>query len=263
MARVRLLAGNWKMYKTRAEAAEFAAQLGQLTRDAASATVGGFPELLICAPATALLGLLEPLQASHAGLGAQNMHEAAQGAFTGEVAAAMLKEVGCSYVILGHSERRMYFTESDDAVAKKTVVALDHQLTPIVCVGESLAEREQGDTFQKISAQVGAVLGALRAQPQGAEKLVIAYEPIWAIGTGRTASRADAQEAAAAIRKLVREQLGDQVADGVRILYGGSVKPENIADFLDEADIDGALVGGASLEADSFFRMAANSALPR
>ncbi len=261
MARTRLLAGNWKMHKTRAEAVEFAEKLAQLSSDISDDAVIGYPELLICATFTALPGLMEPLQKSNTRLGAQNMHEADHGAYTGEVSAAMIKELGCTYVILGHSERRMYFAESDAAVAKKTLVALDHQLTPIVCVGESLEERENGETSTRIAAQVGAVLDALKDKQDGAERLVIAYEPIWAIGTGRTASKEDAEVVARAIREQVKEKLGDHVASAVRILYGGSVKPENIADFLSEADIDGSLVGGASLEAESFFRMAHNSTL--
>ncbi len=262
MARTRLLAGNWKMHKTRTETVEFAEKLAHLSSGMTTEKAKGYPELLVCATFTALPGLMEPLQKSNTGLGAQNMHEADHGAYTGEVSVAMIKELGCTYVILGHSERRMYFAESDAAVAKKTLVALDHQLTPIVCVGESLEERENGDTSKRIAAQVGAVLDVLKTrQDVVSERLVIAYEPIWAIGTGRTASKEDAEVVAKAIREQVKAELGDHVADAVRVLYGGSVKPENIADFLSEADIDGALVGGASLEAESFFRMAQNSAL--
>ncbi len=259
MTRTRLLAGNWKMHKTRAEAYAFVSEFTRLR--SASPSDPTYPELLVCVPFTALTGLREPLEAGGMKLGAQNMHEAERGAFTGEVSAEMLTELGCDYVILGHSERRQYFAESDAAVAIKTLVAFANGMRPLVCVGETLEERERGETAQKISTQVGAVLTALASRPTDAQALVIAYEPIWAIGTGRTASREDAQEVAAAIRAQVREQFGDEAADAVRILYGGSVKPDNIGALLAEADIDGALVGGASLDAESFFKMAENSAL--
>lgn len=246
------------MYKTSSEALDFAREFAAQVQGVETA---GFPELLVCAPFTALAGCTDELKVNGVALGAQNMHEADQGAFTGEISAAMLKELDCAYVILGHSERRQYFAETDEAVAKKTLVAFNHQLTPIVCVGESLAEREEGRTAARIAEQVGTVLAAVAEQPQGADSIVFAYEPIWAIGTGRTASTKDAQSVAAQIRALVAAKLGTAVAERVRILYGGSVKPENIAEYMVAEDIDGALVGGASLAAASFLQMAVNSTI--
>jgi triosephosphate isomerase len=265
--RKRLIAGNWKMFKIQSEAIEFTNQLSSILTERATAISlqsAGTPEAVICAPATLLSGL-SMLAAKGVGIGAQNMHEAAEGAFTGEVSAGMLKDVGCQYVILGHSERRAYFNETDSAVANKTRTALQSGIAPIVCVGESLEVREEGRTDQCVSEQLQPVLQALKAYEPEADgalevsKTVIAYEPIWAIGTGRSSSAKDAQQVIGAIRQLMVTTLGETVANQIRILYGGSVKPDNIAAYLSEADIDGALVGGASLQADSYAELLARS----
>ena len=188
---------------------------------------------------------------SHVKLGAQNMHWEEKGAFTGEVSPLMLKELPCDYVIIGHSERRQYFAETDETVNNKIKSALKHELAPIVCVGETLEQREEGITIDFVMGQVEKALKGIEAEE--AKKIVFAYEPIWAIGTGKTASAADAQEVIGAIRNKISELYNKEVAEAVRILYGGSVKPENIKELMAEADIDGALVGGASLKAESFY----------
>lgn len=276
-----LIAGNWKMNKTVLETAAFAAELaGRLgqeksagDRASADGQGGSEPEALICPPFPALSEAGRVLAPLGVAVGAQTMHEQDSGAFTGEVSAPMLAELGCQYVILGHSERRQFFAETDAAVARKAVAALRAGLRPIVCVGETLEEREAGLTAAVIDRQMGSVLTALTAPGTGnapvgdstkdqpltglpAElsraELVIAYEPIWAIGTGRSSSAADAQEVCGRIRDLTRSELGAESADRVRILYGGSVKPDNLATYVAEPDIDGALVGGASLSAASF-----------
>lgn len=249
--RTKLVAGNWKMYKTLREARSFSEQLTEF----ADLLLNTRHESLICAPFTALFGLHDQLAQMHVKLGAQNMHEMAEGAFTGEVSAPMLKELQCEYVILGHSERRQYFAESDDAVARKAMTALNQMLTPIVCVGETLEEREAGATRSVVSRQLGPVLQALKSQSAkalDATALVIAYEPIWAIGSGRSSEAKDAEEVAAWIRSLVTASLGSDAASQVRVLYGGSVKPENIVSYVEQPNIDGALVGGASLQPASF-----------
>ncbi len=257
------------MYKTHADALAFAAELAAMTLPRDDAAV----EAVICAPATALFGLADALAPLRVGVGAQHMHEAQEGAFTGEVSASMLLALSCRYVILGHSERRAYFAESDANVAKKTVVALDRGLIPIVCVGETLKQRENGQTATVIRSQVGAVLDALREREAQSDQslpatdalplfsLVVAYEPVWAIGTGRSSSAQDAQEVALLIRELIREALGAEIAQQVRILYGGSVKPDNIGAYVTQPDIDGALVGGASLKPESFAQLWRQSAL--
>lgn len=281
--RVKLLAGNWKMYKTRTDALAFAEELAALQLP----TDGQPVEAVICAPATALYGLAEALDRVRVGVGAQQMHEAQEGAFTGEVSAAMLLALGCRYVILGHSERRALFAESDAGVARKTAAALERGLIPIVCVGETLEQRENGQTEAVIRSQMGVVLDALGGRgahsdrvPQTADvahsdavqadsaqagdlpltALVFAYEPVWAIGTGRSASAQDAQEVTLLIRELIRAALGAAIAQQVRILYGGSVKPDNIGTYLAQPDIDGALVGGASLQPESFAQLWRQSA---
>jgi triosephosphate isomerase len=195
----------------------------------------------------------EVVAGSNIGLGGQNMHWENQGAFTGEVSPMMLKDAGCQYVILGHSERRQYFVETDKSVNRKTLVALSHKFTPIVCVGETEEERDRGVTFVVVDRQVNGALADV-AETQLPE-LVIAYEPIWAIGTGRTATPAQAQEVHQAIRARLGTLYKEEAAASVRILYGGSVKPNNIDDLMAEPDIDGALVGGASLDAASFTRI--------
>lgn len=263
--RQRMIAGNWKMYKTRQQAQVF---IKELTQTLASANIelakDGAAQAVLCAPFTALFGLSEALKPLSVGVGAQNMHQANEGAYTGEVSADMLLDLGCEYVILGHSERRAYFAETDDAVAAKTVVALQKGLVPIVCVGETLEERENDKTSAVIRTQLGAVLQALQdesvQQAVASGAWVIAYEPVWAIGTGKSSSADDAQQVIGLIRSLITETFGQSVGQAVRILYGGSVKPENIATYLAQQDIDGALVGGASLQAASYTALLEQSA---
>jgi triosephosphate isomerase len=242
MARTPLIAGNWKMYKTKREAEEYVQAL--LPR---VSTLEGV-QVAICAPFTALEALADAARGSRVEVYAQNMHEAPQGAFTGEVSAPMLCEVGVQGVVLGHSERRAYFGESDHALALKVPAALQAGLTPILCVGESEAERDAGDTERRLRQQISDDLA--RVDAERLAEVVIAYEPIWAIGTGRVASAEQAQEAIAFIRALLARD--PRAAAQSRILYGGSVKPENAAELLALPDVDGALVGGASLEVESF-----------
>ncbi len=242
-----LLAGNWKMHGTRAETEQL---LSALTTQVTNLSDR---EVVVAPPFTALETAARLLAGSPIRLAAQNLYWEPQGAFTGEVSGPMLKELGCLYVILGHSERRQYFAESDAQVARKVRAAQRDGLTAIVCVGETLEEREQGDTLTVIRRQIQVGL-------QGQEKaalaaLVIAYEPVWAIGTGRTATPDQAQEVHAAIRATLAAMADQTTADAVRILYGGSVKADNVDGLMAQADIDGALVGGASLQADAFARI--------
>ena len=216
-------------------------------------TQGLTAEAVICPPFTDLYAAADKLKGTAVKLGAQNMHWEEKGAFTGEISPLMLKEIPCDYVIIGHSERRQYFAETDETVNKKIKSALQHGLLPIVCVGESLAQREEGTTMTWILSQVEKALIDITSEET--EKIVFAYEPIWAIGTGKTASAADAQEVIGVIRKKIAEMYNQNVAEKVRILYGGSVKPDNIKELMGEADIDGALVGGASLKPNSFYAL--------
>jgi triosephosphate isomerase len=243
--RRRLIAGNWKMHKTLAEATALVQALrSSVDTEAADADV------LVAPPYTALAAVAEQVRGSGILLGAQNMHAEAKGAFTGEIAPGMLVEVGCSHVILGHSERRQIFGETDEGVGRKGRVALDVGLVPILCVGETLEERDADRTLEVVERQVERALRQIT--PDEAAGCVIAYEPVWAIGTGRAATPQQAQDVHAAIRKLVDRSHGEAVAAAIRILYGGSVKPDNAAELLTNPDIDGALVGGACLEAESF-----------
>jgi triosephosphate isomerase len=236
------LAANWKMNKTIEEAESF---LGAFLPKAADAEA----EVVICPSFVALKPVVEICAQSRVKVAAQNMHEAESGAYTGEVSAPMLREVGVDGVILGHSERRQYFNESDEALARKLPAALAAGLEPILCVGESEQQRDAGETEAVLSRQLQADLGEVDSGQMGA--VVIAYEPVWAIGTGRTATPEQAQEAVLFIRDLLRER--DQgAAERVRIVYGGSVKPDNAAELIGQPDIDGALVGGASLDPDDF-----------
>jgi len=248
MARRKFVCGNWKMFKTGQEALPL---VGELVKrlSGASAQIG------IAPPFTALAQVKWAL--SQAGtsiqLFGQNCHHEKQGAFTGEVSAPMLKDAGCDGVILGHSERRQLFGETDEGVARKLKAALGEGLHPIVCVGETLQEREAGRTWEVVSRQVRAAVAGLATG--AVEKITIAYEPVWAIGTGRNATAAQAQEVHGQIRGLLREIGGAAAADAVRIQYGGSVKPDNAAELLGQADVDGALVGGASLKAEDFAKI--------
>lgn len=241
-----VIAGNWKMNKTQAETEEFLTGLENV------ATESGV-EAVVCSPFPYLSTIVEGTKNSPIKAGAQTMHFEESGAYTGEVSPVMLKDIGVSHVIIGHSERRQYFNETDETVNKKVHAAHAHQLTPIVCVGETLEQREADETLDHIEGQVKEALGDLSAE-QIAET-IIAYEPIWAIGTGRTASSEDANEVCAHIRSVVKEITSETVAEKVTIQYGGSVSPDNIEELLARTDIDGALVGGASLEADSFKKL--------
>ena len=239
-----LIAANWKMYKTPDEACAFA--------DAFMPLVAGHTrdEIAICPTFLALQSFAKRVSGSAIYVGAQDMHSESEGAYTGEISASMLKAVGVSHVILGHSERRHYNHETDWDVNRKLHAALKQQVTPLVCIGEVQEEREEGRTNDVLLRQLKIGLDGIK--PADAFPIVIAYEPIWAIGSGQSASPEIADETHAFIRKAVRERLGDEVADAMRILYGGSVKPQNIASLLSKSDIDGALVGGASLDPQSF-----------
>ena len=246
MARKILIAGNWKMNKTSAEGAELAKAI------VSAAGKSTAVEIVVCPTFTALESVSKVLEGSDIKLGAQNMHAAASGAYTGEISAGMLRSLFCSYVILGHSERRTYFGETDAIVNQKVVAALKAQLKPILCVGETLQEREAGKAFDVVRTQTVAGLAGV-AKEQIAD-VVIAYEPVWAIGTGKVATTAQAQEVHAFIRKLLTELYGE-AAQRVRILYGGSMKPDNAPELLKQEDIDGGLIGGAALQAPSFLEL--------
>ncbi len=238
------IAGNWKMNL-----------LCESSMDLARGLMSVLPhnenvQVAVCPPTVYLHQLGTLLQGSFIGLGAQNMSQEKEGAFTGEVSGSMLKDIGCSCVILGHSERRQFYGETDALVNAKTLAAFSYGLTPIVCVGEMLEQREAGTTAQVIDQQIRGSLAGL--SPEQAGQIVVAYEPVWAIGTGKTASPAQAEEVHAQIRKLLGELFGKSVAESIRIQYGGSVKPDNAVELLGQPNIDGALVGGASLNADSF-----------
>jgi len=242
-----LLAGNWKMYKTVPEAMALAQDLKN-----SLAGVSG-REILICPPSVALVKVSEIIHGTNIQLGAQNLHWETEGAYTGELSAPMLKAAGCKYVIIGHSERRQYFGETDETVAKKTASALKAGLLPLVCVGETLAERESNNHLTVVERQTRN--GIPQLSKDDFLKIVVAYEPVWAIGTGKTASPAQAQEMHLLIRKTLSDVFGAELAQKTRILYGGSVKPDNIDALMSEPDIDGGLVGGASLKAADFSRI--------
>ncbi len=246
-----IIAGNWKMNKTVAEALDL---VNGLKRELASVKE---VDIVVCPPFTALYEVSKIILDSNIRLGAQNMSEQNSGAFTGEIAAGMLKEFSVRYVILGHSERRQYQRESDALVAKKALAAHAASLKPIVCVGETLAEREAGNTEKVVGTQVRGSLEGLSAEQ--AVETIVAYEPVWAIGTGKTATAAQAQEMHAFIRQQLGALYSDPVARRVRIQYGGSVKPSNARELMSQADVDGALVGGASLELRSFSEIIKNS----
>jgi triosephosphate isomerase len=244
MPRKKLIAANWKMYKTpeqtRVFFSEFLPLINDHTRD----------EIVVCPPSINISQALQAASGSHVGIGAQNMYWEKEGAYTGEISAPMIVGAGCTHVIIGHSERRQYFGETDDTVNKKLKVALDAGLTPIVCVGEVLEEREAGITDDVLRRQ--CTIGFRGISGERAAKLVVAYEPVWAIGTGKTATPQIAAEAHLTIRSEAAKALGKEFANKLRILYGGSVKPDNAKSLMSETEIDGALVGGASLDPKSF-----------
>ncbi len=239
-----IIAGNWKMHKTIAEAVQLARGIRE-----AVVNIDGV-DIVLCPPFTALAAVEDVISNSKIGLGAQNMYWAEQGAFTGEISPLMLEGL-CDYVILGHSERRQFFGETDEGVNQKIKAALAHKLLPIVCVGENLDQNEAGETVEFVGGQVQAAFAGLSAAD--AVKVVVAYEPIWAIGTGKTAEPADANRIIAqSVRGPLAAMYGDDVAQQIRVQYGGSVNPANIAGFMAQPEIDGALVGGACLKVDSF-----------
>jgi triosephosphate isomerase len=241
-----IIAGNWKMYKIITEAIELANGLRRELFKLNYETI----DVVLCPPFTALSEVSEVISDSGIQLGAQDVHWQEEGAFTGEVSCRMLKDAGCNFVIIGHSERRQYFGETNESVNKKIKAALSQGLTPIVCVGETLAEREKGETFSVLDDHIKNGLCGLTEQ--AILKIVIAYEPVWAIGTGKTASPTQAQEAQKYIRDLLAKLYNKKTAEELRIQYGGSVKPENISELMRQPDVDGALVGGASLGVDTF-----------
>ena len=237
--RNKIVAGNWKMNMSPARAVELINSL----KDKINTTE---VDVVVCPPFVCLPAVLEAVEGTAISVGAQNMHFEEKGAFTGEVAPSMLVELGVKYVIIGHSERRQYFGETDETVNKKVLKAIEHGLLPIICVGESLAEREQGVTIDLVRLQTKIALKDVK--PEDAKKVVIAYEPIWAIGTGRTATSEQAEEVCKAIRNVVAEIYGSKVADEVRVQYGGSVNAGNANELFNMGNIDGGLVGGASLK---------------
>lgn len=247
LSRKPVIAANWKMYKNPKQAKEFITAFLPLVHG------HNRDEIVLCPPFVDLAVAVEATHGSNVHIGGQNMHWQEEGAFTGEISAAMLAAVGCTYVILGHSERRQFFGETDESVNRKLQAALHAKLTPIFCVGELLAEREANKTEEVLVRQTAR--GLANIAPESARRIVIAYEPVWAIGTGRTATPEMAAEAHLVIRSQVASSLGREIAEGMRILYGGSVKPENATSLLNQPEIDGALVGGASLDPQSFAKI--------
>jgi triosephosphate isomerase len=242
-----IMAGNWKMYKTVGESVA----LVEMLKEALAGVRDR--EIVVCPPFTALYPVSETLRGSNVKVGAQNLYPAEEGAYTGEISPEMLVDVGCQYVILGHSERRQYFQESDQFINEKLRVALEHGIKPILCVGETLKQRGEGRQRTVVSMQVERDLHAIAAEAMS--KVAIAYEPIWAIGTGHTATPEQANGMHEMIRNTLSGLYGDEAAQGVCIMYGGSVKPGNVDDLLAQPEVDGALVGGASLDPESFARI--------
>ncbi len=245
--RTPFICGNWKMYKTVADAVAFIKEVTPLIANAKDVEIG------IGAPATALKSLADAAKGTKIRIGGENCHWEKEGAFTGEIAPGMLVEAGCDFVIIGHSERRQYFGETNETCNKKAKAAIAQGLTVILCCGETLAEREAGKTTAVVTDHVKNGLAGFT--PDEMAKIVIAYEPVWAIGTGKTATPAQAQEVHAVIRKLLGDLFGKNIADATRIQYGGSVKPDNVKEIMAQPDVDGALVGGASLKPDSFAKL--------
>ena len=242
-----LIAGNWKMFKTCSEAVEAAGQLVKLVAMTSDIDVMIAPQF------TALAPVSDVVRGSRVSLGAQNLFWETEGAYTGEISPVMLVSVGCKYVIIGHSERRQYFDETDETVNKKIKAAIKNDLVPVLCVGESEKERESKETFSVLDKQVKKGIEGFSSDDL--ETLVIAYEPVWAIGTGKTATTDQAQEAHQFLRSVLEKSFGNMLAKSIRILYGGSVKPNNIAELMAMPDIDGALVGGASLDPETFSKI--------
>ncbi|AMM95046.1 triose-phosphate isomerase [Peribacillus simplex] len=242
-----IIAGNWKMNKTLSEATAFLEEVSNLIPKQ------DLIDTVVCAPALFLDQLVKAAKGTDVKIGAQNMHFEESGAFTGEISPIALADLGVSYVILGHSERREMFNETDEGVNKKAHAAFAHQLTPIVCCGETLEQREAGETNDFVGSQIENGLAGLSEDQL--KQTVIAYEPIWAIGTGKSSSAQDANEVCAHIRSVVADKFSNEAAAAIRIQYGGSVKPENIKEYMAQPDIDGALVGGASLKTDSFLQL--------
>ena len=249
--RIPFIAGNWKMFKTVHEAVLFVKELRSAVKDISDV------EIVVAPPFTAVHAVAEAARNTNVGVAAQDLYFEREGAFTGEVSPTMIKEAGAEYAIIGHSERRRLFGETDAIVNRKTMAAVAAGLTPIVCIGETLEERERNETLAILDRQIKDGLDQVSAT-QLAE-IVIAYEPVWAIGTGRTATAAQAGEAHAHIRKRLRQWFGADAADACHVIYGGSVKPDNIRELIAEADVDGALVGGASLEVKSFTEIVTRS----
>ena len=241
--RKKIIAGNWKMNKTPAEAKALVAEMKAKVADAAC-------DVVVCPTAVCIPGVLDEVTGSNIKVGAQNVHFMESGAYTGELAGNMLKEIGVDYVIIGHSERRQYFGETDETVNLRTKAAIKAGLTPIVCVGESLTEREQGITAETVCRQTKVAF--LEISAEDAKNVVIAYEPVWAIGTGKTATADQADEVCGIIRDTMKELYGTEVSDAVRIQYGGSMNAGNAAELLAKPNIDGGLIGGASLKAEDF-----------
>ena len=252
--RTPLIAGNWKMFKTVSDTVGFVTDLRNLVKGVTGV------DIVVAPPFTAVHAAAEAARGSGIGIASQDLYWEREGAFTGEVSPSMVKEAGAAYAIVGHSERRRLFGETDVIVNRKTRAAIGAGLTPIVCIGETLEERERGEMLSVLDRQIKDGLDQLSAQQVA--RLVVAYEPVWAIGTGRTATAAQAGEAHAHIRKRLRQWFGGDAADACRILYGGSVKPDNIKELIAEEDVDGALVGGASLEVRSFADIVTRSGRP-
>lgn len=246
--RTKVIAGNWKMNMNLSESVALISEIKNKLSKINSSSI-----VIICPPFTSLDTASTMLKGSLIKLGAQNLYYEENGAFTGEVSASMLKSVGCEFVIIGHSERRTIFNESDEIVNKKIIKSLSSSLTPIFCVGETLSERENGTTFEIIKRQV--TVGLKYISSNDAAKIIIAYEPVWAIGTGKTATKEQAEEVHLFIRNLLTQLYNSEIAEKIIIQYGGSVKPENAAELLSQPNIDGALVGGACLKADSFIKI--------
>jgi triosephosphate isomerase len=249
--RIPFIAGNWKMYKTVAETVKYVKELRALVKD-----VEGV-EIVLAPPFTAVHAAAEAARNSHVGIAAQDVYWEREGAFTGEVGASMIREAGAEYVIIGHSERRTLFGETDTTVNQKVIAAFVAGLAPIACIGETLDQRERNETFDVLDRQVRQGLDALTSDQIG--QLVLAYEPVWAIGTGRNATAAQAADAHGHIRKRLRQWFGPDAAELCHVIYGGSVKPDNIAELIAQPDVDGALVGGASLDVRSFLEIVMRS----